>query len=424
MTLERYFLGQCLWDTSIPINTKVKPEDFETSYARDIFIAMLQLINEGKVIDEATLSEHTKLPLSHFLKLKDLNIIRFTWKSTEKQIIKLAQIRKIRMGAKRIFESNLDDPQALISEMHDIIETINISDENYSIRTIDESMHQTMTTLRECHRSPNKLVGITSGIERLDHQLGGFQKRQLYVIGARPSQGKTALLLNFIKNCNCPCGIISAESAIEELNIRLLAMDSKHDAQGIVRGNYEESVASRLEHSAFTLSNKPPIVCYDEPMMSIDTAIRKARAMKKSYNIEILFVDYLQILGPSNSYTKRELREQVAYVSSSLKQLARSLDIPVVAAAQLRRNAEGLRPQLNDFSDSTQIERDADVCLFIYHRKVKNKDPESWLLISKNRNGSCRDVPVYFKPEHLLFTDRELSARNDNTTLSKNDKQR
>ncbi len=410
MTLERYFLGQCLWDSSIPINTKVKPDDFENSYERNIFIAMLELINHGKVIDEATLSDHTKLPLSHFLDLKDINVISSTWKSTEKQIIKLAKIRKIKKGIKHIFESNINDPQALISEMHDIIEAVNISDETYSIKTLDDSMSQTITTLRERHKSPNKLVGITSGLNGLDRQLGGFQKRQLYVIGARPSQGKTALLLNFIKNCNRPCGIISAESAIEELNIRLLAMDSKHDAQGIVRGIYDDTVETQLEESAITLSNKPSIVCYDEPMMSIDTAIRKARAMKKSYNIEILFVDYLQILGPSNSYTKRELREQVAYVSSSLKQLARSLDIPVVAAAQLRRDAEGLRPQLNDFSDSTQIERDADVCLFIYHRKVKNEEPESWLLISKNRNGSCRDVPVFFKPEHLLFSDREIAV--------------
>ena len=188
-------------------------------------------------------------------------------------------------------------------------------------------------------------------------------------------------------------------------------MDSKQDAQGIARGTKGESAISRLEDSAINLSNKPPIVCYDEPMMSIDTAIRKARAMKKTFNIEILFVDYLQILTPSKTFIKRELREQVAYVSSSLKQLARSLDIPVVAAAQLRREAHGSRPQLSDFSDSTQIERDADVCLFIYHRITESKDPESWLLISKNRNGSCRDVPVYFKPEHLLFTDRSICAK-------------
>jgi replicative DNA helicase len=131
--------------------------------------------------------------------------------------------------------------------------------------------------------------------------------------------------------------------------------------------------------------------------------------MKMKYDISILFVDYLQFFAPSGDMTRKDTREHVADVSSKLKQLARTLDIPVVVAAQLRRDAEGKRPLLSDFSDSTQIERDADVCIFIHHvEDASAKYPGSWLLIEKNRNGRCGDIPVYFDRECLLFTDRAV----------------
>lgn len=406
MTHERYFIGQCLWDTSIPMNSKLTPDDFKNSYEASIYSAMLQIIADGDVIDESSLAEKTKYPLDNFIKLKEAGILSSSWKSFENNIRKAAQVRKVKQIADNVLKSSDTNPQMLASILIDAFDMIESSGNGYSILTEEQSMKNTMSDLRVRHKTPGELIGITSGIKSLDHVISGFQKRQLYVIGARPSQGKTALLLNFAKNCNCPCGILSAESAVQELNIRLLAMDTKYEAQGIARGAYGEPGLQELEKSALRLSKKPTIVTYDEPRMSIDTAIRVARQMRNTHGIEILFVDYLQTLAPSENDTKRETRDQIGNIAYSLKQLARALDIPVVVAAQLRRDAEGHRPQVRDFAESTQIEMSADTCILIHHENGNaNKPPSSWLLVAKNRNGSLRDVPVHFIREHLLFTD-------------------
>ena len=230
----------------------------------------------------------------------------------------------------------------------------------------------------------------------------GFLERRLYYFGARPSQGKTALLLNFIANCNEKCGLLSSESAKEELGIRLLARESKIDSQRLLVGMMRTDEIARLDDSAAVLYDHCGVYVYDEPNMSIDTAVSIARRMKREYDIKILFVDYLQCLSPSRDGAKREYREQVAYASKQMKHLARTLNIPVVVAAQLRRDAEGNRPVLRDFSDSTQIERDADVAVMIHNTEAN----ESWLLIEKNRDGQTGDVPVVFTKPHVLFTDK------------------
>ena len=198
-----------------------------------------QIIADGDVIDESSLAEKTKYPLDNFTDLKDIRIISSSWKSFENNIRKAAQVRKVKQIADNVLKSSDTNPQMLASILIDAFDMIESSGNGYSILTEEQSMKNTMSDLRVRHKTPGELIGITSGIKGLDHVISGFQKRQLYVIGARPSQGKTALLLNFAKNCNCPCGILSAESAVQELNIRLLAMETKYEAQGIARGAYE-----------------------------------------------------------------------------------------------------------------------------------------------------------------------------------------
>ena len=163
---------------------------------------------------------------------------------------------------------------------------------------------------------------------------------------------------------------------------------------------------SKLTNAASQLYDSKGIYIYDEPNMSIDTAVMMARQMKRKYDIKILYVDYLQCLSPSRASGKQEYREQVAYASKQMKQLARVLDIPVVSAAQLRRDAEGNRPLLSDFSDSTQIERDADVAIMI-HNIYKDGDlQDTWLLVEKNRDGRTGDVHVTFDQAHMRFSDK------------------
>jgi len=146
--------------------------------------------------------------------------------------------------------------------------------------------------------------------------------------------------------------------------------------------------------------NSRNIYFYDEPNMHVDTALVKAREMKRRFGIEILYIDYLQCFSGNPKLARHE---QVAEASRSLKALARKLEIPVVVTAQLRRDAEGNRPKLSDFSDSTQIERDCDIAVMIFNDKKKNKPLKTYLLIEKNRDGECSDFEIIFNKENLRF---------------------
>jgi replicative DNA helicase len=293
----------------------------------------------------------------------------------------------------------------MIAKMQDVFREVENDSLDFEIHDIQSTIHKTVDIIQQRKENNQKLIGITSGLRRLDEMTFGFQDRRLYYIGARPSQGKTALLLNFIENCNVCCGVISAESGKEELSTRLLAKGALIDSQRLTVGMLYEGEDDSLFKSAENLYEKS-IFIYDEPNPSIDTVVSIAKQMKQRYDIKVLFVDYLQCLSTTSSLRSLPYHQQVAYASKQMKALARTLNIPVVVSAQLRRDAEGNRPQLNDLSDSTQIERDADVVVMIYNKYDKEQRLEStFLLVEKNRDGRCGDIKVNFNQQYIQFTD-------------------
>jgi replicative DNA helicase len=308
--------------------------------------------------------------------------------------------------AREIIESNGETPEELAAKMQKCIDDMQNQVDCFEITSIQETVNSTLDLIETRIKNGQKCIGIPSGINGIDRLISGFQPRRLYYIGARPSQGKTALLLNCVRNCKEACGIISAESAKEELVMRLLASKSHIDSQRLVVGLVKEGEMKQLTEAASALYESNGIYIYDESNMSIDTVVMIARQMKRKFDIKILYVDYLQCLSPSKAMGKQEYREQVAYASKQLKQLARVLNIPVVVAAQLRRDAEGNRPMLSDFSDSTQIERDADVAIMIHNIYSNGNLEDTWLLVEKNRDGRTGDIHVEFDQAHMSFYDK------------------
>lgn len=264
-----------------------------------------------------------------------------------------------------------------------------------------KAVEETYNAISDRINMGGALVGITSGLKKLDEAILGFQNRNLYYIGGRLSQGKTALLLNFLANCNVPCGIISAESGYQELTTRLLAMGSRLDIQKLSAGLLNKDEQKSLFKCVNSLYEQQAVI-YDEPNISIDRLSMIARQMVMRHGIKILFIDYLQILAPSMSVKNRPIREIIVHTSKQLKQLARTLDIPVVCAAQLNRSSDEGRPRLSQFSESAQIEQDADVAILIWNKS----ETESVLLVEKNRNGPTGDIRVSFQKDHVLFSDR------------------
>jgi replicative DNA helicase len=354
-TAETYFLGQCLWSPQIILEAKCCPSDFESDLHQRLFQVMLEITREGQIVDERMLSQRTGIPLQQILPMKTPDILTANWAFYDLQIRQACQIRRWKKLANDIQNSVGETPQELAAKMQKAIDDMNNQEDGFEITPIQDTVNSSIELIEKRMKDGQKCIGIPSGLKGLDNAFSGFQPRRLYYIGARPSQGKTALLLNSVRNCNEACGIISAESAKEELVIRLMASKSEIDSQRLVVGLLKEGDMNRLTQAASELYSSKGIYIYDEPNMSIDTVVLMARQMKRRFDIKILFVDYLQILSPSRAGGKQEYREQIAYASKQMKQLARVLDIPVVVAAQLRRDAEGNRPQLSDFSDPTII---------------------------------------------------------------------
>ena len=405
-TLHKIFIGLCMWSPDIVFKTTVTEKDFFDPEHATIFKAMRDIVREGGMVDEGTLNQKTGIKLSRLFEYKDTEIVQMVanWKFYERQIRETTTGRYLREGIGKILRTPGLSSYDIVSEFHKLTSDIQSSGE-FEISEMQKTVTATVDSIIERAKNPSFVTGVPSGLNRLDDMTQGFQPRKLYYIGARPSQGKTALLLNFIASCNVPCGVISAESGKEELMVRLLSKDARIDSQRIVTSIFKSGEMDVINNSAAKFYEKP-IYIYDEPNPTIDTVVNKVREMKRMYDIQILYLDYLQCLSPSPSMMSLRYHEQIAYASKQMKTLARTLNIPIVATTQLNRDAEGNRPHLNNLSDSTQIERDADMITMIYNKFDEQNTPtETWLLIEKNRDGKTGDIPVYFDRKYMTFTD-------------------
>lgn len=395
MSDHTYFLGQLLLDNSILYETRVREEDFIGEFELRVFSAIKTLFKQGDGADIATVAAFDRNIDVYRLANLTSNVMTVNWKQVERRI--LSQTDRTRLlGIIDIIKGEPDN-EMVIHAIHRELEKFDERSE-FEITQVRDVIKESIDLIEKRYLMKGELPGIKSGITELDNLTLGFEKRKLYVIGARPSQGKTAILLNFLNTSNCKAGFISAESSRYELMTRLYAINGRIRQKRIVSGLLQQADFVKLTDVASEYSRRD-IYLYDEPNMSYDTALMKAREMKRRYGIEILFIDYLQCLS-GNPKLKRH--EQVAEISRSLKGLARRLDIPVIVSAQLRRDAEGKRPQLSDFSDSTQIERDADTAVMIYNR-TDDGQQRTFLLVEKNRDGECKDIEVRFNRDFMAF---------------------
>lgn len=271
--------------------------------------------------------------------------------------------------------------------------------------------------LDRLHNSTDGLRGVPSGFKALDDKLSGFQKSDLIILAARPSMGKTSLALDIARQAavqhNVPVGIFSLEMSSQQLVDRMLAAQANVDAWKLRTGrlNREDDFAA-IRHSLDELS-KAPIYIDDQPGNNILKMRAVARRLKSEKGLGMLIVDYLQLMMPTQSRGSDNVVQQVTEISRSLKNLARDLDIPVIALSQLSRAAaqSGEKPKLHHLRDSGSIEQDADVVMFI-HREDKMKDDTektniAEILIEKHRNGETGKVELYFNEKKATFQSLE-----------------
>ena len=282
---------------------------------------------------------------------------------------------------------------------------------------VKELMWPTMERIEALQRGGKTITGVASGFTDLDELTSGFQPADLVIVAARPSMGKTALVLNIAQYAaiekNVPVALFSLEMSKESLVQRMLTAEGRVDAQKMRKGLLRDEDYSRLARAAGILSGAP-IWIDDSAGITLLEIRSKARRLKADQDIGMVVIDYLQLIqGPASSESRQQ---EISQISRSLKALAKELAVPVIALSQLSRAPEQRagdhRPQLSDLRESGAIEQDADLVMFIYRQEVydgaTDKDGNSLegraeVIIGKQRNGPIGLVNLFFHKAYTRF---------------------
>jgi len=259
--------------------------------------------------------------------------------------------------------------------------------------------------IERLYQKKELITGLRTGFEKLDHLTSGLQKSDLVIIAARPGAGKTSLCLNIISNAalneDLSVAMFSLEMTKEQLMMRLLSINSKVSFSAMRSGYIRDDDLEKLFDSAGRYASAS-IFIDDTPALTVLEIRAKARRLKKDNRLDLIVVDYLQLMRGSSRNETRE--REIAEISGALKALAKELDVPVIGISQLSRQTEARtdrRPQLSDLRESGAIEQDADVVLFIHRQDIYRKNPEekdgmAELVIGKQRNGPTGTVKLVF----------------------------
>jgi len=260
--------------------------------------------------------------------------------------------------------------------------------------------------LEELAQNPGQITGVETGFADFDRKTAGLQPADLILIGARPSMGKTAFLVNIAQHAaikgKVPTAVFTLEMSKEQLGTRLLSAEAGVDSNRLRTGNLQEDDWEKISGSISALSNAPLFID-DTPGISITELRTKCRRLKVEKNLGLVVIDYLQLMTASSSSRPESRQLEISEISRSLKGIAKELNVPFLVAAQLSRAVEARkdhRPMLSDLRESGAIEQDADVVAFLYRDAYYNPDTmhpnHAEVIIAKQRNGSTGTVELTF----------------------------
>jgi replicative DNA helicase len=278
---------------------------------------------------------------------------------------------------------------------------------------LKDTLAEAWERLDHLHKTSHELRGVPTGFVELDNKLAGFQKSDLIILAARPSMGKTSLALDIARKAavthKVPVAIFSLEMSSQQLVDRMLAAESQVDSWKIRTGhNLSVGADFKAIGDAISRLSDAPIFIDDQPGNNILKMRAVARRLKNEKGLGLIVVDYLQLMLPTNTKNNDNMVMQVTEISRSLKNLARELDVPVLALSQLSRAVEqrGGKPRLSDLRDSGSIEQDADVVMFIHRESDQDqggRKEEAEILIEKHRNGPTGIAKLYFDSKKTTF---------------------
>ncbi len=432
--LEVMVLGAILIDNEVlnDVLQILEPENFYVNKHRTILQAIINLDSKKEPVDPTTLKEELK----RMDKLTEVGGIEYIMDLTTsvstaanvkyytRIIFEKSILRNLISVSSKIVEECLDPTSNTFKTLDEAEQKILDISQRLSkkkVLSMKEEIDRFINELGEQRASKKTISGISTGFTDLDEYTSGFQDSELIIIAGRPSHGKTAFSMNIARNAAVDHGksvaIFSLEMSFRELVMRLLASEAKVNSKKLKTGKSNNIEWERVMKSFHRL--KTNIFIDDSSELSVLEIRAKARKLKENHKIDMIVVDYLQLIrGPEES-ERRDL--EVAYVSRSLKALAKELDIPVVACAQLNRGIEQRgkekRPQLADLRESGAIEQDADVVIFV-HRPIMGMKPDKTdpgydellhkaeIIIGKQRNGPVGDLELVFISEFATFNNK------------------
>lgn len=426
---EQAVLGAILIDQNaiVEVADIIKPEDFYRQSHGRIFQAMVSLYEEGTPTDIVTVSERIEkdgnLPdiggRAYLSTLSNLTPSAVHAESYAEVVRQKALLRSLIQAAGQISQIAYADPtdvEEAVDRASEAIYTVSERRLRSKFRVLKGLLHEAYDKIDVLYSTRGAVTGIGSGFRDLDVLTQGFQNSDLVIVAARPSVGKTSLALNVAENVASEqgkiVGIFSLEMSEEQLVVRLLSSVAGVDSQRLRTGFLEETDFARIAHGMTKLS-EAPVYIDDTPSLTVTELRTKARRMKAQVGMDLLIIDYLQLMHAPGSAKDANRVQEVSAISRGLKQLARELHVPVVALSQLSRGVESREspePRLSDLRESGSIEQDADVVLFLWRPKGGDDDHDSDidgefinLKLAKHRNGPTGDLQLWFRKSQTRF---------------------
>ncbi len=447
---EQSIIGSILISNEIfdEINTFVSSKNFYDPMHQRIFSAIEKLIYSGMLANPITLknyfeNDEDKINIPEYL----VKITKFS--TSNRQAIEYSKIvydlyvkrQLIKLSEEIIDTAKLNDidknSQTIIENseksLFDLAEKGSFSN---TIVKFDEALKLTIDMASTAYKNDEGIVGVPTGLRDLDEKLGGLHKSDLLIIAGRPSMGKTALATNIAFNAakkfqqdgkKTSVAFFSLEMSSEQLSTRILAEQSRIKSNDIRRGRISEDQFDKFIETSKDISELP-LYIDETPAISIAALCNRARRMKRIYGLDLIVVDYIQLMTAVNSRRDGRVQE-ISEITQGLKALAKELSVPVLALSQLSRAVEqrdNNKPVLADLRESGSIEQDADVVMFVYREAyyLERKEPRpatveyaEWqakmsevsnmaeIIVGKQRHGPTGNVFLEFEPMFTKFKD-------------------
>ena len=319
----------------------------------------------------------------------------------------------------RLAYQDTEDVETVVDRAEEIIFGVTAHQVDRDLRPIRQVLDKYYDRIEYLYQHQGQIVGIPTGLADLDKLLGGLQRSDMVVMAGRPGMGKTSLALSIAlqaaRRHQKRVAIFSLEMSDEQLVQRLVSAETGIDSQRLRLGDIKDDEWPTFIQATNLLSNTA-IFIDDTPAISALELRAKARRLHAEHGLDLLIVDYLQLMR--GDFRSENRQQEISFISRSIKGLARELNIPILALSQLSRQVESRhdkRPMLSDLRESGSIEQDADVVLFIYRDDVYNPDTEfpnlAEIILSKHRSGPTGIFSVYFKRHLAQFVDLEVKRQ-------------